>query len=376
MPIRVMIVEDNTTVAKDLQGCLNDLGYEVTSLQVSGEEAIVKAGSECPDIVIMDIHLRGQMTGIEAAEIIHDQFEIPLIFLSAYSDRNLLEKAKQVGAFGYLVKPFEERELFANIEMAIYKFKVEKERRESEFRLAQIEKLEGFRRMASSLAHNFNNILQVPMGCNELIKDLLPSSPQCQELIQDSTLALKRAAKISELMLIYVGQGTDKFMAFNLASEIRIVTDSMRKKLPAQHSLEIKFESTDTVINANSEHLQKLLEHLLINASEAIGDGHGEISLSTQVVSGKEAWLQEVFENNTISKKNSVIIRISDNGCGMDEDTRAKIFDPFFSTKFLGRGLGMAAALGIVERHNGAITVKSQTGKGTEVIIAIPCPEH
>ncbi len=112
---RIMIVEDNTTVAKDLQGCLQELGYTVTSVQVSGEEAIEKVEPESVNLVLMDIHLRDEMSGIEAAQLIHDRFDVPVVFLSAYDDRGLLEGAKRVGGFAYLIKPFNVPEIIEAI---------------------------------------------------------------------------------------------------------------------------------------------------------------------------------------------------------------------------------------------------------------------
>ena len=107
-----MIVEDNTTVAEDYRDCLESFDYVVTSIVSSGEESIEKAEQERPDAIIMDIHLRDEMDGIDAAGQIYSKYQIPVVFLSAYSDRGLLERAGQVGSFGFLVKPFEERELY------------------------------------------------------------------------------------------------------------------------------------------------------------------------------------------------------------------------------------------------------------------------
>lgn len=130
--IKIMVVEDNTIVAEDCRECLQDLGFSITSIVASGEESIEKAELERPDAVLMDIHLRDKMDGIEAAEQIYSRFNIPVVFLTAYNDRELLERAKRVGSFGYLIKPFEERELYTTLEMALYKAKTEQERKKAE----------------------------------------------------------------------------------------------------------------------------------------------------------------------------------------------------------------------------------------------------
>jgi two-component system, response regulator PdtaR len=134
-PLRIMVVEDNATVAEDCRESLEELGYSVTSISATGEASIANAERERPDAILMDIKLRGEMDGIEAAAQIHDRFEIPVVFLSAFSDRDLLRRARQTGSFGYLAKPFRQHELVATLEMAIYKAKAEKERRRLEARL-------------------------------------------------------------------------------------------------------------------------------------------------------------------------------------------------------------------------------------------------
>ncbi|MCF7958572.1 MAG: response regulator, partial [Phycisphaerae bacterium] len=125
---KVMIVEDNATVAQDCCDSLESLGYTVTAIIASAEESIERVDLDRPDAVLMDIHLRDAMDGVEASEKIYSQFGIPVVFLSAYSDRELLMRAKHAGAFGYLVKPFNERELYATLEMTFYRVKAEAER--------------------------------------------------------------------------------------------------------------------------------------------------------------------------------------------------------------------------------------------------------
>ena len=133
---RILIVEDEGIIAKDIQSTLNRLGYSVIGIASSGEEAIKKAMEIHPDIVLMDIVLEGAMDGVEAAEYIHDHFDIPVVYLTAYSDDTTLQRAKITEPFGYILKPFQEKELYTTIEMAIYKHTMQRKLKESEQWLA------------------------------------------------------------------------------------------------------------------------------------------------------------------------------------------------------------------------------------------------
>ena len=125
--INVLVVEDESIVSKDIQHSLKKLGYNVVGASATGEMAIELAGTERPDIVLMDIMLKGEMNGIEAAEKIKEKHSIPIIFLTAYADESTLSKAKTTEPYGYILKPFKEIDLHTTIEMAIYKHGKEQE---------------------------------------------------------------------------------------------------------------------------------------------------------------------------------------------------------------------------------------------------------
>jgi PAS domain S-box-containing protein len=131
---RIMIVEDERIVAKDLQFRLQGLGYQVAAMASEGHDAIAKATSSRPSLVLMDIRLENGMDGIEAAEQIRAQLDIPVVFLTAYADQATLARAKITEPFGYILKPFEERELQSTIEIALYRHKAEQRLRDSERR--------------------------------------------------------------------------------------------------------------------------------------------------------------------------------------------------------------------------------------------------
>ncbi|MBP1730359.1 MAG: putative sensor protein [Deltaproteobacteria bacterium] len=131
-PIRVLVVEDESVVSKDIQESLKGLGYVVCGTAMAGEEAIKKAESLHPDLVLMDIVLKGEIDGVEAAETIRSRFHVPVIYLTAYSDENTLNRAKVTEPSGYILKPFDERELHTTIEVAMYRHKMAKKLRDSE----------------------------------------------------------------------------------------------------------------------------------------------------------------------------------------------------------------------------------------------------
>ncbi len=132
MAHRILVVEDESIVAQDVQNRLERLGYIVSAVTSSGEGAIQEVRKMPPDLVLMDIVLKGQMDGITAAESIHNEFCIPLIYVTAHADKKTLERAKITEPYGYVLKPFEDRELHTAVEMALYKHKMEKKLKESE----------------------------------------------------------------------------------------------------------------------------------------------------------------------------------------------------------------------------------------------------
>ena len=123
----ILVVEDESIVSKDIQHSLNKLGYNVVGAAATGEKALELVRLERPNIVLMDIMLKGEMNGIETAEIIRAELAIPVIFLTAYADESTLAKAKVTEPYGYIIKPFKEIDLHTSIEMAIYKHAKEQE---------------------------------------------------------------------------------------------------------------------------------------------------------------------------------------------------------------------------------------------------------
>lgn len=128
---RILVVEDEGIIAQEIKQSLSVMGFEVVGSAVTGRDAIALAGSERPDLILMDVMLKGEMDGIEAARQIQDSRDIPVIYLTAYADDGIMERAKLTSPYGYIIKPYDERELRIAIEMACVKHEMQRREREA-----------------------------------------------------------------------------------------------------------------------------------------------------------------------------------------------------------------------------------------------------
>ena len=157
MKENILVVEDERIIACDIKDCLERFGYNVPAMTAYGEKAIETAEQLNPDLILMDIMLRGDKNGIEAAEEIFMRFNIPIIFLTAYSDDNTLGKAKTTQPFGYVLKPFEEKQLITTIEIALNKHRTEVVMREALAKEKEMREVKSH--FISMVSHEFRNPL-------------------------------------------------------------------------------------------------------------------------------------------------------------------------------------------------------------------------
>jgi two-component system, cell cycle sensor histidine kinase and response regulator CckA len=262
--------------------------------------------------------------------------------------------------------------LIGTIQDVTDQYRQEEQRRELEARLLQAQKLESLGVLAGGVAHEFNNLLTSILGHSDLVlQDLPPDSPASQSVAAIGAAA-RRAAEISQRLLAYSGRG--RFVV-GPTSVPGLVRDMMRMlELTVSKRTTLRADLPDGLpfVDADADQLRQLVMNLVSNASEAMGDHAGAIKLTASVVeSVPEAPITDYF-GEPLERGRYVVLEVADSGAGFGPETKARLFDPFFSTKFTGRGLGLAAALGIVRGHRGAIQVESQPGRGTTFRVFLP----
>jgi signal transduction histidine kinase/DNA-binding NarL/FixJ family response regulator len=265
--------------------------------------------------------------------------------------------------------------LLGEIFINIFKEKwADEERRKMEEQLRQAEKFESLAIMAGGIAHNFNNILSGSLGYAELAIINLSEDSTARKTIQKVITSLGRAKDITRQILAYTGG--DKFIInmekVNISRIVREMSELIEMSVNKKYI--IKYELTDKLpaIKGDVSQLSQILINLINNASEAIDGKKGTITVKTGQMECDEIYLKDSLFGQEQLPGLYVYMEVEDTGCGIEEELKYKIFDPFFSTKFTGRGLGLAAVQGIVRSHKGTIKVTSKQGKGTEIKVLFP----
>jgi two-component system cell cycle sensor histidine kinase/response regulator CckA len=495
---RILIVEDDHIIALELKKRLQGLGYEVSAMTTSGENAVALAQDLLPDLVLMDIRLKGTMDGVEAASEIRARFDIPVVFLTAFADEATLQRAKITDPHGYIIKPFEERELHTAIEMALYKHKMEarlveserwlatilqnigdaviatdetgtislinpvaelltgwdrqdavgrnvadvfrvtagpgypvienpvtqalqgeatvaimdrylfaKDKRETpidgsitlikdeqekiqgavfvfrdisarkrqeaereqfQVQLFQAQEMESIAMVVGGIAHDLNNLMTTVVGYSSVIRSHLGSeSPQYTELGLVEK-AGRQATSLVEQILALSHQQTAQPRIYDLNARIRDMEDTLQRTIGEDTILTTFLEPEASYIRANPGQIEQILTNLVQNAHEAMPHG-GEITVTTETLALDADQCQGTPH---LSPGKFARLSVSDTGRGMDDEIVRQIFDPLFSTKQYGPGLGLSVVRNIVEQCEGSIQVHSEPGKGSTFQIYLP----
>ena len=253
---------------------------------------------------------------------------------------------------------------------------VRREREEQELRARRQEgqRLESLGMMASGIAHDFNNLLVGVLGNAELLLMDADADAPRQEHLAQIREAAERAAALTAQMLAYSGRGFLSTAPIDLAQLVQRMRTLLPTLVPPRTMVEYVLDAVPRV-TGDAAQLHQVVSAMCVNAGEALDDGGGTVTIRTGTCDLTPTDLPSLIPNDGAAPGPYAFVEVRDTGCGMDADTVTRIFDPFFSTKFTGRGLGLAAVHGIVRAHEGVIRVTSTPGEGTTVALFFPVAE-
>jgi len=365
---KILIVEDELIAAANIARNLQKLGYEITAKVNSGEKALVQVAENPPDLVLMDIQLRGKIDGIEAAAQIRSQYQIPVVYITAYADGPTIERAKLTQPYGYLIKPFKPRDVSTTIEMALYKYESEKQIAVALSKEKEINQLKT--QFLSMAAHDLRNPLTAILTSSEILRaynerlspdkkikyfdNIQSSVGNMKELLEDLLLINKaEAGKFSfEPSSINIVTFCEK-----LIKDFQLITSD-------KHHLKFVCLAAGEPTNScpyKSYLDEKLLRHILTNLLS------NAIKYSPE---GGPVILELTCEPQEVK------FRVADKGIGMPPEYRDKLFGLFERAANVGdiqgTGLGLHIVKLAVEVHQGAIQVQSEENAGTTFTVTLP----
>ncbi|MBF0486628.1 MAG: response regulator, partial [Nitrospirae bacterium] len=364
----ILIVEDEWIIATNLRSTLEDLGYGVTSVVLSGEDAIKHAEAERPGVVLMDITLRGQMDGVAAADAIKALYDIPVVYLTSNTDEATFDRVKDSESFGYIIKPFEKMELKYAVEMAVYKHKMENVVKEKTRQLEELNrnleirvkeeiekglqkehllihqsKLVSMGEMMVAISHQWRQPLNV-IGL--LVQDLEEayefgeiSKDYVTEMTRDSMAQLNLMSKtITDFRDFFKPSGEKSHFSVKAAIEECI---SLIKLQYENNQIYIDFVAQNVNVGARAlsdspriseitifsypEEYKQVLLNLIINARDAIREKRRRDFFST-------GYRGEISISLT-DLRDSVVVEVRDNGPGISAGVIDRVFEPYFTTK-------------------------------------------
>lgn len=345
----VLIVDDNIDTVELLRKRLKAEGYN-TIEAYDGEEALNKVYESLPDIIILDV-MMPKLDGYEVCNRLKSDDRtkfIPIVMLTAKSDVESRVKGFDIGADDYVPKPFDYTELSARIRSLLT-------RKETAERVIEEKRIESVRKIIDSLSHEIRNPIISIAGFAKKVYDNLPpgdpNKPYLMTILQESERLERLLREILNLKMIAIGflENVDSKKA------IEEVLEEFEKEIDDK-TIEVEAEFKEKpIIYIDKEHFKIIIRNIIKNAIEAMAKSDKRIlKISVEVI------------------ENYLEIKISDTGMGIPRELVKKIFDPFFTSKIYGPGLGLTVALTIVQYYRGFISVESEVGKGSVFTIKFP----
>ncbi len=432
-PARILIVEDDALIGVGIHRMVKSAGYTVTAMVASGESAIQHVDEYALDLVLMDVNLAGKIDGIEAATHIRATHNLPIIYLTGFSDEQTVERAKATDPVGYLLKPFREKELQTTIEIGLYKHKIETELQDTNWRLEQEiverkqveEELRKYRehledlvkertaklqqeiiehkrtevelqhakevaetanKLKSEFLANVSHDIRTPMnailGFSDILKERLRDSPEyhgyLNGIMHGGRTLLQLINDILDLSRIEAGQLDIRPEAVNLQTLITEIQQMFALKASEKG---IRFEShlspdTPATVLLDGVHLRQILVNLVGNAIKFTEKG--SVTLKVRSSCFSDINIAEALTTNQRNAKaftTNLLFEIQDTGIGVAQEDHQRMFEPFQQhapRSSGGTGLGLAITKRLVELMHGSISVKSTVNEGTLFRVLFP----
>jgi two-component system, cell cycle sensor histidine kinase and response regulator CckA len=250
--------------------------------------------------------------------------------------------------------------------------RTDEQRRLLETRMREAQKLESLGILAGGIAHDFNNLLMGILGNADLAMSQLPAEAPGRMHVERIRTAALRASELTSQMLAYSGKGRFRIEPLDLNRLVTEMEHLLRTVLSKKTEVRFELSPNLPAIDGDAGQLRQVVMNLILNASEALGGRPGVVRVVTAVFDADPEALRSFRIRDDLAVGRYVRLDVVDEGCGMDRDTLRRLFDPFFTTKATGRGLGLAAAQGIVLGHHGGIRVQSTPGEGTTFRVLLP----
>jgi len=251
----------------------------------------------------------------------------------------------------------------------------DEDRQRLEARVRDAAKLESLGALAGGIAHDYNNILTGVLGNVSLASFEVPLDSPVRARLRQIEASAERAAELTDQLLAYAGQEEVTIRPGSLNEVIAEGQKLLEEGLPPGVKLEVHLRKDLPPSRLDPDQIRQAIGNLLVNAADSLSAEGGSVMLRTSMVNAKRSYFEGAVLDEGQPAGRYVFFEVSDTGRGMDEETRKRMFDPFFTTKETGRGLGLAAVLGIVRAHRGVIKVYSQEGRGTTIEVLLPAVE-
>jgi signal transduction histidine kinase len=359
--IKILIVEDELLIAKNLARKLEKLGYEIARIVSSGDRALETSLCLHPDLILMDIAIKGENDGIETAAKIYQQLHIPIIYTTAYADDNTIQRAQETGSYGYLIKPFQERDLHATIKMALSKHKEATSFKESLIVAEAIKE-----KTSSYLSLAFHD-LRLPLTNIQVSSDLLkhyhfkaePNKPI--KYFQQINRAVSNINQLLDgvLTLFQAESGTLEVVSLPIDLEkfCHSLLEDLQEIVGSKYQLEFQFQGECSQVGLDDNLLRHILLNLLSNAIKYSPQG-GKINLKVS------------------SQSDRAIFEVKDRGIGIPEPEQNTIFEQFSRASNVnniqGTGLGLWFVKQLVALQKGEVYVDSIVEMGTKFTVILP----